>query len=218
MDSDQAKAQIKQMVDFIMLEAQEKSQELETKGQEEFNIEKFRIVNREKEKIRSKYAIDAKKVETKCAIERSSAINKSRLEKIKKRSEMLNKVSDEAKIVLKKEASNAKFIQSLIVQASLQLLEEEVSVRCRKSDEAVVQGCLSAASAEYAKIIQAETGAKKTLKLSVDKTKYLDEKLTGGVQLACQNDSITIDNTIDVRLSLVLENDKPAIRSLMFPV
>jgi len=29
---------------------------------------------------------------------------------------------------------------------------------------------------------------------------------------------ITIDNTVDVRLSLTLEQDKPAIRGLLFPL
>merc|ERR1712012_1042447 len=101
----------------------------------------------------------------------------------------------------------------------LMLLEDEVMVRCRACDDALVKSCLAPAATEYANIVKKETGAIKTCKAVLD----TDVKLApapsgkdgpsclGGVVLACQGGSITIDNTIDSRLKLVLEQAKPAI-------
>jgi len=52
MNDQEATQQIKQMENFILKEAQDKSEEIESKGLEEFGIEKFRIVTSQKEKIR----------------------------------------------------------------------------------------------------------------------------------------------------------------------
>merc|ERR1719421_2374513 len=48
-----------------------------------------------KDKIRQEYVRKAKQVDTQCAIARSTAINRSRLEKIKARQEVLGKVEED---------------------------------------------------------------------------------------------------------------------------
>merc|ERR1719203_736239 len=104
------------------------------------------------------------------------------------------------------------------------LLEDQVEVRCRSSDDAAVEKCLAAAAVEYSKVVEAQTGAKKTCKLSLDKSVKLPPapsgqhgpSCLGGVVLACQKGSIIVDNTIDSRLSLVMEQAKPTIRALLF--
>merc|ERR1712107_624535 len=97
------------------------------------------------------------------------------------------------------------------------LLESEVEIRCKESDAKLVEAVLADAAAQYSKIIQTETKATKTCKLSLNKKEFLPASTIGGVVLACQSGKITIDNTIDLRLKLVMEQDKPAIRSLLFP-
>merc|ERR1740121_2997169 len=109
------------------------------------------------------------------------------------------------------------------------LLEDEVEVRCRACDDAVVTSCLANASTEYAKAVESQTGAKKSCKASLDKAVKLPPapastqdwqglipSCLGGVVLTCQKGSITIDNTIDSRLGLVMEQAKPTIRQLLF--
>merc|ERR1712060_322471 len=127
---------------------------------------------------------------------------------------------------LKDEKKMKEFLTKLIAQGMLMLLEDEVEVRCRASDDSVVTSCLAAASAEYAKAIESQTGAKKECKLSLDNKVKLAPAPTstqqwntclGGVVLACQKGSITIDNTIDSRLGLVMEQAKPTLRKLLFP-
>lgn len=116
---------------------------------------------------------------------------------------------------LKSDAEMSAFLTKLIVQGLLMLVEDEVTIRCRAADDKVVQGILKAASDEYAKIIQKETGANKSSRLTVDSEKLPAGSL-GGIVLKCQGGSITVDNTIDSRLELVMEQAKPKIRKLLF--
>merc|ERR1712087_212946 len=110
------------------------------------------------------------------------------------------------------------FVKKLIAQGLLMLLETEVTVRCREADVAMVASCLDEAAKEYTQVIKTETGADKFCKCNLDKTSYLPKDCLGGVIISCQDNKITIDNTIDVRPKLVLEQDKPAIRQLLFPI
>mmetsp|Transcript_48559 Transcript_48559/g.98003 ORF Transcript_48559/g.98003 Transcript_48559/m.98003 type:complete len:233 (-) Transcript_48559:186-884(-) len=230
MDSSEAQKQIEQMTSFILSEATDKAQEIQKRGEEEFSIEVHRLITEQKEKIRQTYERKVKQIETQYAIAKSMAINKQRLEKIKARQEVMGKVSTDVTHKLteamKDQAKSKAFVTKLIVQGLLMLLEPEVVVRCRECDKALVNSCLAQAASDYAAVIKKETGAAKTCKLSVDDKTYLPAppvagsdapSCLGGVLLLCQNGKITIDNTMDLRLRLVMEQDKPAIRAQLFP-
>merc|ERR1712070_948519 len=189
-------------------------------GLEEFGIEKFRLVNSQKEKIRQEYSRKTKQEETQMAIARSLAINKSRLMKITERQKVLGKISDEAQTVLKNQLADGgkskAFITKLIVQGALMLLEDAVAIKCRQSDVQLVESCLAGAAAEYSQVIKSESGAAKSVKFTVNKSTFLPPPPTagstaksclGGVILSCQNGTITIDNTVDARLQNALDQD-----------
>mmetsp|Transcript_73123 Transcript_73123/g.136684 ORF Transcript_73123/g.136684 Transcript_73123/m.136684 type:complete len:233 (+) Transcript_73123:102-800(+) len=224
----EASLQIFQMRQFILNEAKDKAEEITTKALEEFAIEKFKIVSATKDKIRQEYGRKLKQIETQGAIARSTAINRSRLDKIKARQEVLGKVGDEAKQALLSELKDTgkykEFLTKLIVQGLLMLLESEVEVRCRASDDSLVESCFGAAQDMYAKTIMEQTGVARSVKLSLDKTTKLPPAPTGsggpsclgGIVLACQSRTICIDNTIDSRLTLVQDQAKPAIRQMLF--
>merc|ERR1712226_130728 len=135
----------------------------------------------------------------------------------KARQEVITKLGDEVKAQLTSKAGDKTFITNLITQGLLMLLEENVSVRCRDADKATVQGCLQAAAAQYAKVIKDTSGADKKANFTID-SQALPASCLGGVVLTCQDGRITVDNTIDLRLKLVMEQDKPAIRKSLFPV
>jgi len=226
----EAQKQIEQMRDFILSEAKEKAGDIQKKGEEEFTREVHKLIVEQKDKIRQTYEQKTKKIETEYAIAKSMAVNKQRLEKIKARQEVMQKVAEDAKADLVKEMTNAgtakTFNTQLLLQGMLMLLESEVVVRCRQSDVTLVQGCLKAASDQYTQIIKSETGATKTCTLTIDNNNFLPPapaagkdgpSCLGGVVLCCQGSKISVDNTIDMRLNLVMEQAKPAIRSLLFP-
>jgi V-type H+-transporting ATPase subunit E len=216
----EAISQVTQMREFILNEAKDKAEEIDAKALQEFNIEKFKIVNEAKEKVRQDMEKKKKQTDTKAAIEKSTAINRSRLEKIKARQEMLAKVKDGAKDALKKtlgdQGKSKEFITKLIVQGLLMLLEDEVQVNCRAADDGLVQMCLADAASQYSQAVKKESGANKSVNLTLDRANKLPAGGMGGVKLSCAGSSITIDNTIDARLDLVMDQAKPNIRKLMF--
>jgi len=210
---------INQMTSFILNEAKDKAEEISAAALQDYSVAKSKILNEmQKDKI-EKIQKELKKKETQRAIEKSTAVNKSRLEKIKARQNVLGKISalarEDITAKLKSEKELGAYLTKLIVQGMLMLVEDEVSVRCRAVDEGVVKGILGDAQAEYAKIIKGETNAEKATVLSLDAGK-LPAGSIGGVVLTCQKGSITVDNTIDSRLELVMEQAKPRIRQLLF--
>jgi len=222
MDSKEAQRQIEQMTSFILSEATDKANDIAKKGEEEFSIEVHRLITDQKEKLRQGFERKAKQIETQYAIARSMAINKQRLEKIKARQDVMSSIADDVKEELVKamtggESQSRDFITKLVVQGLLMLLEPEVTVRCRECDRELVGSCLASASEEYARIIQEQTGATKSCKLSIAEDDFLPASCLGGVKLSCFGGKISIDNTIDLRLQLVMEQAKPAIRGLLFP-
>jgi len=218
--------QVTQMKEFILNEAKDKAEEIDAKALQEFSIEKFKIVNSNKENIRKEYQRKTKQVDTQAAIARSTAINRSRLEKLRLRQDVIARVAEQSKTALveklKDQATNKAFITKLIAQGLLMLLEDEVQVRCRAQDDALVAGCIADAVKEYSALVQKETGVTKTVKVSLDKANKLPPlsscppSCLGGVVLACASSTITIDNTIDARISLLMEQAKPNIRKLLF--
>jgi V-type H+-transporting ATPase subunit E len=214
--SDVTKKQIEQMTQFILNEATEKSMEIVSKGEEESSISQHKAKEAGKERIRAEYIKKTKALETANAIAKSTAINKGRLDKIKSRQEALGRIHTEASAKLASESSGKKFLTDLIVQGMLMLLEDNVRVRCRAKDDATVQSCFADAQRQYSAVIQKESGASKNCTLSLDATNKLPAEMLGGVVLSCQNDSITVDNTVDSRLGLVMEQAKPKIRQLLF--
>merc|ERR1712217_949810 len=198
--------------------AKDKAGDIEKKGEEEFSIEVHRMITEQKEKTWGTYEKKTKQIETQYAIAKSMAINKQRLEKIKARQEVMVKLAEDVRAKLGGSSSDKAFVTKLLVQGLLMLLEEHGVVKCRAADKAMVQGCLAGAAAEYAKLIKDQTGADKKCNLTIDETDSLDASCLGGVVLSNQDGKITIDNTLDLRLKLVMEQDKPAIRKSLFPV
>merc|ERR1712228_777020 len=202
----------------------EKAKEIEKKGEEEFTIEVHRLITDQQKKIRSGYEKKVKQIETQYAIAKSMAINKSRLEKIKARQEVMSGIAGDVKVKLASQAGSTDYMTKLIVQGLLMLLEKEVTVQCRKEDVRTVEGALSAAKSQYAQIVQKETNQAVTVNLTMDTTHLPSAQkggdgasCMGGVKLFCHGGKISVDNTIDARLALVMEQAKPDIRKLLFP-
>lgn len=221
MEDKDAQRQIQQMVNFILNEAKDKAEEIDAKAMEDFNIEKLKLIQQMKEKVRKEYAQKAKKIETQRAIARSTSINKSRLRTIEERNTLLMQTVDIVRKSLSETVKKAdqykKILMELIVQGCLMLLEPEVSILCRKEDVPLVKSVLDEVQKRYSAEIKSHTGGvSKTVKLVIDESRPLVNKI-GGVVVQAQGGSIRVDNTLDTRLDLLVEKDKPAIRKILFP-
>lgn len=230
LDDAEAQRQIQQMVNFILNEAKDKAHEIEAKALEDFNIEKLRIVQKMKEKIRVEFQKKAKQMEIKRSISRSSAINKARLKKMCAKDQVLKeiyKISSERLSDLHKDKEKYKsLIVDLIVQSLFYMQEPHVIVRCRDIDKHIVESCLHEASQKYSEYLKKQFNIVKTIKLEIDKSgNYLPPppskdnegvSCLGGVILTTPNRKINCDNTLDVRLKLAIEYCTPEIKKAFF--
>merc|ERR1711910_116894 len=92
--------QIKHMMAFIEQEANEKAEEIDAKAEEEFNIEKGRLVQQQRLKIMEYYERKEKQVELQKKIQSSNMLNNARLKVLKARDDHVAHVLDNAKTQL----------------------------------------------------------------------------------------------------------------------
>eukprot|EP00695_Tsukubamonas_globosa_P002110 TRINITY_DN320_c0_g1_i3.p1 TRINITY_DN320_c0_g1~~TRINITY_DN320_c0_g1_i3.p1 ORF type:complete len:244 (-),score=135.32 TRINITY_DN320_c0_g1_i3:115-774(-) len=206
--------QINQMISFIEVEAREKAKEIETAANEDFTIEKQRLVEAEKLKIRKDYERKEKQVEVQKKIGQSNEIKAARLKVLKLREEILTELVADAQKQLAHITANREgyknLLRSLIVQGALKLNEPRVTVACRAVDRDLVQSVIASAAAEY----QAKCG--KPVDISIDTRTVLAPECSGGVVMAGFNGKIRLDNTLDTRLELAYEGLLPEIRTRLF--
>jgi len=212
-DADVAK-QIKHRMAFIEQEANEKAEEIDAKAEEEFNIEKGRLVQQQRIKIMEYYERKEKQVELQKKIQQSNMLNAARLKVLKAREDHVGTVLDEAKkrlVEITKDQGKYKgMMQGLITQGLLQLLEMNVLLRCRQADLALVESVVAPATAAY----KEKTG--KDCNVKVDQESFLNPNVGGGIDLLAQRGKIKISNTLDARLDMLARQMVPEIRTNLF--
>ncbi|GFQ67755.1 v-type proton ATPase subunit E [Trichonephila clavata] len=206
--------QINHMMAFIEQEANEKVEEIDAKSEEEFNIEKGRLVQEQRLKIMEYFDKKEKQVELQRKIQSSNMLNQARLKVLKAREDHIRAVLEEAKKKLhtktKDSAQYQEVLKNLILQAVFQLLEPEVSIRCRKQDMDLVEKALSTVAKEYQEVVG------KQCKVNVDKDNYLSPECAGGIELTAQKGKIKINNTLESRLDMISQQLLPEIRETLF--
>jgi len=214
--------QLKQMCSFILKEANEKAQEIAVKAEEEFNIEKQRLIQEAKVKIRKDYEKKEKQVEVQKNIDYSTELNQARLQVLKAREEALNRTLTDAFKRLSKISNSPNYknlLVDLIVQALLKIDEPKVFVICREIDHTLVASVVGEAKSKYQQI------SGRTVELSVDPTNRLSPapvegssapSCSGGIMLSTAEGKIICSNTLEQRLSMIYEQQLPRIRSMMF--
>merc|ERR1719361_579846 len=124
---------ITQMINFIYQEAREKADEIRMKADEEFQIEKGRILNPERLKLNQEFDRKFKDLEIKQKIELSTQINKARLEVLEQRGKLMKEVENDTYkrlSSLKSDANKYKeTLKRLMVQGFIRIDEETVTVR-----------------------------------------------------------------------------------------
>lgn len=210
----EVKKQIQHMMDFIYQEAKEKADEIEAKAEEEFNIEKGRLVQQERLKIMAFYERKEKQIELQMKIQRSNFLNQSRLKILKCQDDHIQMLLEETGSKLghvtddKDKYKNV--LEGLITQGLFQILEPVVTIRCRKADVGLVKETKDKSNAVYKK----QTG--KDCKIIVDEENYLGSDCSGGVELVAKDGKIRVVNTLESRLELLSRQMLPEIRSSLF--
>lgn len=163
------------MTAFIKQEAMEKAREIEIKANEEFEIEKSKLVREETDAIDTQYEKKFKQATMSQQINRSTVSNKTRLRVLSARQELLDTIFDDAQKKLsegtKDKGKYQKTLKGLILEGLYGLSEPQVQVRARKADYDVVKKAITEAEKEFKKEATSET------KVTIDEENPLPEGL-----------------------------------------
>jgi len=206
--------QIKHMMAFIEQEANEKAEEIDAKAEEEFNIEKGRLVQQQRLKIMEYYERKEKQVELQKKIQSSNMLNQARLKVLKHRDDHVASVMEEARLQLttitRNQTKYASILQSLLTQGMCQLLEPTLLIRCRQADQGLVEQIIPAAQADYKAKVDKECQVK------LDTDTWIGADKTGGLEILAQKGKIKVDNTLEARLEMISQQMMPNIRMKLF--
>jgi len=221
LSSEEVQKQLKQMVNFILKEANEKAEEIKVKAKEEFNIEKQRLLQAERVKILKDYEKKNKQVEVQKKIAYSNELNQARLKSLKSREDAVTRVIGEAYRRLTSISSSPNYeilLTQLIVQALIKLEEPASSVLCREQDERLVKSAIPKAVQQYKEL----TGRDVKLTLSNQRISPVtfegleQPSCAGGIVLSAQDGKILCNNTLEQRLQTSFEQLLPTIRTILF--
>ena len=146
-------SELKKMTMFIRQEALEKAKEIEIKADEEFAIEKSKLVRQETASIDSSYEKKFKQAAMSQQITRSTLSNKTRLKVLSARQELLDNLFEKAggklESYTKDKGRYQTICKNLILEGLYALGEDKIQVRARKQDYDVVKKAIEDAKKEY---------------------------------------------------------------------
>ncbi|PFH51642.1 hypothetical protein AMATHDRAFT_58786 [Amanita thiersii Skay4041] len=215
MNDEEVLNELNKMVAFIKQEALEKAREIRVKADEEFAIEKAKLVKQEQQAIDAQYEKKRKGAEVSQRIAQSTLTNKSRLKLLHRREEHLQDLFSIARSSLLSLSDSdgengryAQFLEGIITQGFLQLLEPAVVVHVRKRDLEIATQSVENAKRAYKEI----SGRDVNVEVEVG----LNDDSAGGVKLINASRRITLNNTLDERLRLLENRMLPEIRLDLF--
>ena len=151
------------MTAFIKQEASEKAREIQIKAEEEFAIEKSKLVRQETDAIDSSYEKKFKQATMSQQITRSTVANKTRLKVLAARQELLDDIFEQTagKLpeVTKDKKKYATVLKGLLLEGFYAMNEPQVEVRARKADYDVVKKAIEEAAKEYKKELGKDVSA-----------------------------------------------------------
>ncbi|PHH88846.1 hypothetical protein CDD83_6972 [Cordyceps sp. RAO-2017] len=206
--------ELRKMTAFIKQEAMEKAREIEIKANEEFEIEKSKLVRQETDAIDNQYGKKFKQATMSQQITRSTVANKTRLKVLGARQELLDSIFESAEKQLsdgaKDKGKYQKILKGLILEGLYAMNDQHLLLRARKKDFDVMRKASDEAVKEYKK----EVG--KDVETKLDEENPLPEGSSGGVVIVGGKGKIEVNNTFEARLELLKESAAPAVRESLF--
>ncbi|VDD83833.1 unnamed protein product, partial [Mesocestoides corti] len=208
--------QIQRLVAFIDQEANTKVEEIDAKAEEEFQIEKSRLVQNQRLKIMEFYTKKEKQLELAKKIQDSNLMHQARLKVLQNREHFVEELLQEARSRLREATKDAEqyrvTLGGLLTQGLLQLVEPEATIKCREEDYDLVKSLVPASVAEVKRLAGIDCEVK------IDNANFLPKDSCGGVEVSVRQGRICVNNTLDARLDQVAEKMMPQIREKLFGV
>lgn len=141
------------MTAFIKQEALEKAREIQIKADEEFAIEKSKLVRQETAAIDALYEKKFKQASMSQQIARSTLANRTRLRVLSARQELLDELFQRAREQLSSATADTtkyqEVLKGLILEGLYALNEDKVSVQARQKDYDLVKKAIEDAQKEF---------------------------------------------------------------------
>lgn len=147
----QVASELKKMTAFIKQEALEKAREIQLKADEEFAIEKSKLVRSETSAIDSQYEKKFKQASMSQQITRSTMANRTRLRVLSARQEILDRLFEQTRQKVgdaSKRGDYEGIMKGLLLEGLYALNEPKVQIRIRKEDNNVAWKAIEAAKRE----------------------------------------------------------------------
>jgi len=214
------------MIAFIRQEAREKAEEIRVKTESAFMAEKLNLKTQASIKIRDDYEQKKKNALVSKKIARSKEINSSRMSVMKNRNDKVEDLKQQVTGELAKLSKHPKYpdlIKFLLAEGFMAVMEEYVTIQCRKEDEAIVKAQLAGAIELFQQQIRDATGKTVAVNTQID-SDYLPsgpgsgkgESCCGGVVLHANGRKLICRNTLDSRLELAFHDLSPQVRGGLF--
>ncbi|KAL4874844.1 ATPase, V1/A1 complex, subunit E [Aspergillus karnatakaensis] len=215
LSDDQVQGELRKMTAFIRQEALEKAREIQLKADEEFAIEKSKLVRQETAAIDTLYEKKFKQAAMSQQITRSTLSNRTRLRVLSSRQELLDELFEEARgkisgVAAKDAKKYQTVLKGLILEGLYSLNESTVEIRARKKDTDAIKKAIGEAEKEFKETV----GKEVTVKL--DENEPLPNENAGGVVIIGGNGKIEINNTFEERLRLLEIDALPVVRETLF--
>lgn len=215
------------MTAFIRQEALEKAREIHLKADEEFAIEKSKLVREETSSIDKEFEKKFKQASMSQQITRSTQSNKTRLRVLSARQELLDKLFEETRSKLSDAAKKDYdgILKGLILEAMYMLCEKKIGLRCKKGDKDKVEKAAKKASEDYKKEMKSDCETVIDSKNFLPDESYVggisdlnnaNHASSGGVFVVGGGGKIEINNTLEERLRMCETDALPTIRATLF--
>ena len=201
------------MIDFIEREAHEKAEELDQAAQEEYDVEKMRLVEAEKAKIRTQAETKKKQVEVDRRVAQANHAKSQRLRVMEERAQLLEELREMTKKkILGLVNDGNKYRQLLIdlLRQSSAAIQCDGVVRCRKQDESILKKAFNDTSSWY----KTQTG--KSISFTISKDNLDDAEAWGGIILESADGKIVCNNTLSYRTEHAFNEQLPTVRYQLF--
>lgn len=166
MSDSQVDTELRKMTAFIRQEALEKAREIHLKADEEFSIEKSKLVREETARIDAEYEKKNTQAGMSQQITASTLANRQRLRVLSAKQQLLDGLFEEAGKKLAEQVSGGNggkgkkggkgagadyegVVKGLVLEGLYALVESKVTVRCRRKDNEVVKKAVEGAKKEY---------------------------------------------------------------------
>jgi len=174
LSDDQVSQELKKMTAFIKQEAMEKGREIELKADEEFAIEKSKLVRQETSSIDTQYEKKFKQARMSQQITQSTVANKTRLKVLSARQELLDGIFEQAQKRLGEATKDGEkytdILKNLMLEGFYALNESQLQVRGRKNDYQFINDAIGRATQEY------KEKTKKDITATIDEKNPLPEE------------------------------------------